>query len=195
MSDYANITQRIRGSAESRTKAIQDLAKDKDLYKKIESHILKNSGSKADVLAVVDDAIIVFVKKILNDKSFKLESHPHAYLMSVSRNLWLNELRKRKRHGTEELGDNIQQKEEAENQETLIITEEIYDKLRDVLDLLGKNCKEVLLLWGAGYKMAEIAVELGYKDDRVARKKKSICFKQLTDYLEDNPGIKDLLRP
>jgi RNA polymerase sigma factor (sigma-70 family) len=195
MSDYSNITKQIRGSEKARVEAIKKLANDKELYSKIESYILKNSGSKADVLPIVDDAIIVFVKKILNNKTFSLDSHPHAYLMTVSKNLWFNELRKQKRRLTEELDDTVQREDDSHNQEKMIITSEIYNKLRDVLGLLGKNCKEVLLLWGAGFKMHEIADKLGYKDERVVRKKKSICFSQLTNYLNDNPGIKDLLRP
>ena len=66
--------------------------------------------------------------------------------------------------------------------------------LHSLLETLGKNCKEVLLLWGNGYKMRDIADIIGYKSEEMAKKKKYQCFKTLLIYLEQNPEIKKSLR-
>ena len=58
----------------------------------------------------------------------------------------------------------------------------------------GKNCKEVLMLWAYGYKMKEIANIMNYKSDNMAKKKKYKCFKELLEFLEQNPEAKSALR-
>jgi len=195
MTEYSNIIQRIRESERSRQNVTEKLATDDVLFAKIKSHILKNSGNDNDALSIFDDAIISFIKKAMYDKSFKLDTHVHAYLFGTAKNMWYNELRKMKRSGTNELIENIHDQADESNQESIMINKDNYDTLKQVLELLGTKCKEVLLLWAGGYKMTEIAELVGYKDERVARKTKSLCFSKLTNYLNDNPTIKGMLEP
>ena len=48
--------------------------------------------------------------------------------------------------------------------------------------------------WANGYSMKEIAVLMDYKSDMMAKKKKYKCFKELLNYIEKHPEIKNVLR-
>jgi len=66
--------------------------------------------------------------------------------------------------------------------------------LQKVLSVIAGRCKEVLMLWAAGHSMKEVAKELQYKSDGMARKKKSECMKELLTYLYNHPKVKEQLR-
>ena len=60
--------------------------------------------------------------------------------------------------------------------------EENKEMVRKYLEQLDGNCRKVLeLYYLQGMKMEEIAKELGYKNANVAKKKKSLCLKKLSD--------------
>lgn len=65
--------------------------------------------------------------------------------------------------------------------------------LHNVLDQLGVKCREVLMYWAAGYKMAEIAKMLDYKTDVVVRRKKMNCMQELLKFMDANAHIKSQL--
>ena len=75
-----------------------------EVYYRIESYVVANHGSKSDAEDKFHDAIIVLFSKI-EKGSFKLNkngiSNPiyliGGFLLAVTRNLWLKELRKRKK--------------------------------------------------------------------------------------------------
>lgn len=62
--------------------------------------------------------------------------------------------------------------------------------LTSVLNQLGVKCREVLMYWASGYKMAEIAKLLDYASDVVVRRKKMNCMQELLTYLDANAHIK-----
>lgn len=194
MSDYVDIICRIRDSGMERKLIIEALAKDKKLKAKTFSYILQNQGSREDALSIFHDSIIFFVKKAFTQTDFELSSHVHAYLLGIAKNMWRNQLRKKNRVATYELRENQDEIEGGENQEELWLTKDRYEVLKEVLSLLGRKCKEVLMYWASGYKMEVIADLLDYKTSAVARKKKSVCFKELTEIIKDRPDIKRMLQ-
>jgi len=78
--------------------------------------------------------------------------------------------------------------------ETLLIDHSKKEIITTLLERLGRNCKEVLLHWANGYKMAEIADIMKYKSEGMVRKKKYQCFKELLSIIETNPQIKTILK-
>jgi len=194
MRDYVDIICRIRNSGMERKLIIEALAKDKKLKAKTFSYILQNQGSREDALSIFHDSIIFFVKKAFTQTDFELSSHVHAYLLGIAKNMWRNQLRKKNRDATYELRENKDEIDGDENQEELWLTKDRYELLKEVLNLLGRKCKEVLMYWASGYKMEVIADLLDYKTSAVARKKKRVCFKELTEIIKDRPDIKRMLQ-
>ena len=68
-----------------------------------------------------------------------------------------------------------------------MVEKEQEDTLSRLLESLGDKCKRVLELWQLSYSMKEIAVEMAYKSDGVARKKKRLCMKKLLEILDEKP--------
>ena len=48
-------------------------------------------------------------------------------------------------------------------------------------------------MWAMHYSMKEIAMELEFKDEQVARNHKSRCLKKIQEIMRKNPAIKKLL--
>ena len=189
-----DIISKIRGTESSRNEAIRKLVKDSVLKQKIKAYIVKNSGDATDGETIFHDSIVTFVKTVFTRQDFTLSVHLHGYLIGVARNLWMNELRKKKRTVTVPI-EHASNTQEGEDNEGLMLRGERGRILKMVLDVMRKNCKDVLMFWASGYKMKEISERLAYKSEAVVRKKKSECMKELYDYLRENPHIKERIRP
>lgn len=114
-------------------------------------------------------------------------------MSGIARYIMLNDLKKTNRLRTEDIEDQKNIKTDH-TPESLIIDQTKVEQLDQLLQKLGKNCKEVLLHWANGYSMKEIAVMMEYKSDMMAKKKKYKCFKEMLNYLEEHPEIKNVLR-
>ena len=192
--DPLAIVDNIRKNESSRNFAIRNLVRDSVLRQKIKAYILNNSGDVTDAETIFHDAIVTFVKTVFSKEDFKLTVHLHGYLSGVARNLWMNALRKKKRHGTVSI-DHASNTEAGEDNMKLLLKDERGKIIQLVLDEMRKNCKAVLMHWASGFKMDEIATKLGYKSGSVVKKKKSECMKELYSYLRENPHIKERIRP
>jgi len=195
VSDQTELIDMIRKNESSRRTAIRQLVNDKQLKNKILSYIKNNSGDQTDGETIFHDAIVTFVKTVFTKRDYKITSHLHGYLLGVARNLWMNELRKKGKHKSDPLEYAENTPSDNDDQVGLIMKGERSKVLKAVLNQMAKNCKDVLLLWSAGYKMTEIAQKLNYKTEGVARKKKSNCMKELYAYLGQNPHIIERIRP
>ena len=188
------ILKRIRKNESSRNEVIRELVRDSELKQKIKSYILNNSGDAADAETVFHDAIVAFVKTVFTRRDFELTSNLHSYFIGMARNIWMNELRKKKRNATVSI-DQVSKTEVGGNHEKLLLKGERGRILQMILERMRKNCKNVLMFWAAGFKMEEIAIKMGYKNGGVAKKKKSVCMKELYGYLSKKPHIKERIRP
>lgn len=192
--DPLAIVDNIRKNETCRDLAIRNLARDSVLRQKIKAYILNNSGDVTDAETIFHDAIVTFVKTVFSKHDFKLTVHLHGYMTGVARNLWMNALRKKKRNVTVPIDHAINSEDGADNMK-LLLKGERSKIIQMVLDVMRKNCKEVLMHWHSGFKMNEIATKLGYKSGSVVKKKKSECMKELYSYLRENPHIKERIRP
>ena len=66
-----------------------------ELFPTIKYLVVKNSGNEEDAEDIFQDSLIVIFKKI-RDNQLELSSSFRTYLYSVSRNLWLQKLNKRR---------------------------------------------------------------------------------------------------
>ena len=90
--------------------------------------------------------------------------------------------------------EQIWKEQHTEDPEWILLEKEQEEELDSLLNALGDTCKKVLRLWQLSYSMKEIASELGYKSEGVARKKKRLCMKKLLEILDENPEIKNFLK-
>lgn len=156
----------------------------KELYIKsfdiINKLILNNSGLREDAEDVFQDALIVLFNKIKSG-NFELNSTLQTYLYSVSRNIWLKKLRKTKRKT--DLTDVILDNEIIIDEN--LVSMEVEEKTASIaklLDSIGDDCKRLLMMYYyQRMRMNEIAVQMSFANDQVAKNKKSRCMKKLRE--------------
>jgi len=66
--------------------------------------------------------------------------------------------------------------------------------MENSLAFLGERCKKILLMFNDNFNMKEIADEMGYSNENVAKKEKYKCQGNFKDYLRANPSVKNLLK-
>ena len=166
---------------------------DEVLRQKIKSVVLRYGGQQHDIEEVFNTTLMQFVKTVVKNKEMAINSSLHGYLSGVAKYVWMNQSKKEKKNRSEEIDDQFDIQSDT-TPESLLLDQSKVDLLGGLLQKLGRNRKEVLMYWANGYSMKEIAEMMDYKSDNMAKKKKYKCFKELLDYLEAHPEIKNALR-
>jgi RNA polymerase sigma factor (sigma-70 family) len=143
----------------------------------IKVFILKNNGLDEDANDIFQEALIILIQKV-NDPQFELTASFFTYLYGISRNLWLSELRRRKKYAavidTEEyietnfeIPHNLEKDEEKD--EALLA--------KEIMNQLGGLCQKLLtLFYFYKWSMKKIATELNYSSEQTARQQKYRCI-------------------
>lgn len=185
------LLENIRHSKSSRDRAIHQLYYDETLR----AHFKKMMGSihydVNEFEPIYNHALMQFVNTVLKRKDFTLEQAYYSYITVIGRNAYVRKLKRRNVLVEPDQYVNVWTTEEEP--EKLLIDLEQKSILQDLLGKLGEKCREVLLLWGNGFSMKEIAERLDYKSDGMARKKKYKCLRAFNVMIQDNPSYKKLL--
>ena len=187
------LIKKIRSGREGRNEVIGMMYNDEVLREKVRMVIRKYGGHDNDFDDVFNTALMQFVKTVVKNREMKINSSLHAYLCGIAKYAWLDKNKRNNKIPTEDIDDQYDLKSDT-TPETLLLEQSKKEVLNGLLEKLGKNCKEVLLLWANKYSMKEIAEAMNYKSDNMAKKKKYKCQKELLNYLEKHPEIKNVLR-
>ena len=150
-----------------------------EYYGMVEFLVRQNSGNVEDARDVFQDCLIVIYEKSL-DAKWQINCDMKTYIYSICRNLWLKELRSRKRKM--QLKDYEQYIEVTVEQ--LIEEEEEDDSalaaMTAAMKRLGDKCKQILLAYYYQKKrMDEIAKELNYTNADNVKNQKYKCMRSL----------------
>ena len=158
-----------------------------ELYPMIKYLIIKNSGNDEDAEDVFQDCLIIIFKKI-RENELELSSSFRTYLYSVSRNIWLQKLSKRKQFSRE--FSDIESYVELPDKDLgqLQVDEmEKYRLYQQHFLTLGDDCKKVLLLFMKKLSLKEIAEEMVYKTEKYAKTRKYLCKEELKKRIINDP--------
>src|SRR5450432_168611 len=151
------------------------------------AYVTQNSGSEQDAEDIFQEVILVFIE-VLKKEKFRGESSISTFLYSLTRNIWLNELKKR---GRSKLRDAIFEKGKDQSDpdtSQLIVHREMKAEMMQLIDKLGENCKKILLaFYFENLAMSEILQNMKYENEQVVRNKKYKCLKQLEQMLSAEP--------
>jgi len=149
----------------------------------IRNYILENNGTEEDAADQFQDAIVVLYDKI-RLKQYVMTSSLQTFLYAISRNIWLNKLRKRK--STSSLDKlSVDPVDEYEVPDTKDKDKE-QERAIKMISQLDMNCQEVLrLYYYERLRMTEIAERMNFKNDKVAKSKKSKCMRKLRRLLSE----------
>ena len=160
----------------------------KELFPVVRYYVMSNGGTQDDAKDVFQESIIVAFKQIsLN--SFEIKTGFEAYLYGVARLVWLKILRSRATHDR-----NIMQLEEPENSylpSDDLIEEELEMRLfRKYFFKLSSECQQVLRYISEGLSYEQIAINMGYKGEKIVRNKKYKCKETLIKLIKEDPEYK-----
>jgi RNA polymerase sigma factor (sigma-70 family) len=153
------------------------------------SFIIGYGGSRQDAEDVFQETVVSFIEVVKKGK-YRMEASIKTFLVSVARNIWLNEIKKRERSGHREKQFELGRDQKEEDVSQQIGDLEKKKQLRDLVYQLGEPCRKILLLfYYENLSMKEIVDHLPYENEQVVRNKKYKCLQQLTGLIKDNPSI------
>jgi RNA polymerase sigma factor (sigma-70 family) len=193
MHDTDQLIALIRSNKNDREKAIGLLYHDAKLQNGIKKIIGASINEHEDFNEIFNLTLVQLMKTVIEKRDFRITTNLNSYLFGTARNLWLMKLRKDKSHRTDELNVDMTMEADDVTIDLKIVDIEVKSNLKVILEKMGTNCKEVLMYWAGGYSMSEIAGLLTYSSEEVARKKKFLCMKQLSEYITTNPHLKTLI--
>ena len=179
----------LDGLANNDSAIIQSIYK--KFVPKVVSYIRNNSGDEDQAQDVIQEVMILLFNQAKANK-LQLTCPFDAYFFLLCKRKWLNELKKVSHKGVT-IDDNLTSTKEPT--EELLAQTEVFEEKQQLFDLmfqkLGDKCQELLKLSFTLKSMEEVAEKLqvtyGY-----ARKKKSLCTGQLTQWIQEHSLFKTL---
>ena len=152
--------------------------------------IISNQGSQQDGEDVFQEALIAFINLVKSGK-FRGEASLQTTFVAISRNIWLNEQKKRKSLDTRgKLFENARQQEA--DPASLLLEREVSDQFLHLMSRLGESCKSLLtMVYYENLSYKDILERTHFESEQVIRNKKYKCMKELTDLIKDNPILKN----
>jgi RNA polymerase sigma factor (sigma-70 family) len=160
-------------------------------YPLLENYVLNNKGVKEDAADVIQETIVAFVEIVKQDK-FRGDASVKSFLFSITKNLWLSELRKR--NSAENRNRVFEKGKDTTEQEMIhhLIRREHFNAIQKLFESLGEKCKQLLMLvYYEEMQMSDI-VEImpDYQNEQVLRNKKYKCMKQLEQMMLNNETLR-----
>ncbi len=158
----------------------------KEVYPMVLNWTLERKAPYDWAKEICQDAFLIFFRK-LSDPMFRLECKPSTFVVAISKNLYLNRIRKNSYHQNVEF-----EPERTINDDVLNIhlileenrqKEEQIAKMEFALNQLGEPCRELLTdFYFRNYDMQKIAEKFGYTNSDNAKTQKYKCLQRLKKY-------------
>lgn len=179
---------------------IDAISRDKDLDKALlflyqqyatttSSFIIHYGGSAQDAEDIFQETILAFID-IIKKGRYRMEASIKTFLVSIARNIWLNEQKKRERAGQREKRFEEGRGQQEDDASQLLSELENKKQVRELVGKLGEPCRKLLqLFYYDNLSMKEIVDHLPYENEQVVRNKKYKCLQQLIGLVKSNPSI------
>src|SRR5579863_185165 len=161
----------------------------------ISFNVVTMGGSLQDGEDIFQETVVTFIDLVRKSK-FRGDSSVKTFLVSVARNIWLNELKRRKsgdqRAKVFETTRGHIENDVIEN----LNKREMREQLLSLMGHLGESCRKILtLFYYENLPFEEIIGKMGYESEQVARNKKYKCMKELSDLIRNNPVLLNRMMP
>lgn len=166
----------------------------KNYYGLLENIVLSNNGTKADAEDIIQEVLVVFIEMVNKDK-YRAEASVKSFLYTLTRNLWISEIRKRssayKRNTTFEESRELIEGDIS----NYLVYHESQKLIMTLFEKLGEKCNQILTyFYYNNYSMKEILERMDYGNEQVLRNKKYKCLKTLINLVNSSPAIKENLK-
>jgi len=138
-----------------------------------------------DAVEIYQKAYTILYLNVRNEKLTSLTSTIKTYLFSIGKNLFREKFRDK--HNRLINLDDVSNTSIIDNHLDANVIDNYQDEhqkelVRHLLNEIGNPCKKLLeLMFIQGYSAEAVVHEMGYSDERVVRKRKSLCLKKLRE--------------
>lgn len=145
--------------------------------------------SEEDAVEIYQKAYTILYMNVRDGKLVELTSSIKTYLFSIGKNLVREKFRS-KHNATVNLDDvsNTTAIQSQLDDDILDAYQEEHQKniVRELLNEIGDPCKTLLeLMFIKGYSSDAVVHAMNYSDERVVRKRKSLCLKKLREMVAE----------
>lgn len=160
---------------------------------KVRQMVCKHNGSAQEAKDIFQETMMVFYKYVKTDR-FNEQYSIGAFFNTVSRNLWINHL-KRENRKIEFTDKEAKLMLLEENMESELIGKEREAQIVALFARLGDRCQELLVnTIFHRFTMKEICEKMGYSTEDAAKTKHYKCKQRLLELVGDEQHFKSLLR-
>jgi RNA polymerase sigma factor (sigma-70 family) len=156
-------------------------------HQTVRHHVLKNSGTEADVSDVFQESIIALYSQI-SENRFELTSDLKGYFFGIARNIWNGMLRQRMK--STEIDPETADDNNEEDSGTLTFERIVFR----AFEKLKPDARTILTLFSEGCPYEEIAERMNLKNETYARRKKYLSKETLIELIKEDPEYNDYLR-
>lgn len=142
-----------------------------------------------DAVEIYQKAYTILYLNVRNEKLTSLTSSIKTYLFSIGKNLFREKFRDK--HNRLVNIEDVSNTNAVNNQLDSNVLDNYQDEhqkelVRHLLNEIGDPCKKLLeLMFIRGYSAEAVVREMGYSDERVVRKRKSLCLKKLREMVAE----------
>jgi RNA polymerase sigma-70 factor (ECF subfamily) len=176
------IIERLSDNGLNKRKAEEDLFNMFSYF--VREGIRKYSLTEEESLDAYSDTILIAIDKIKN-AFFKAESSLKTYVFQIFQNKCVDLIRKKTTnknsvHHTISISDLLTQIPDAAKPVIQQMMERSnWEILKKLLNEVGGNCRQLLMLFADGYSDKAIAIELSYKSADVVKTTRLRCVEKL----------------
>jgi len=162
--------------------------------KKVRRYVLQNNGSQEEASDIFQDAVVIFFNQVKQNK-FNQQYGIDGFIFSVSRNLWIDKVRRDKRFQNKDLS--LMESEFPDSSDHLgdLITQEKSSAMRSVFEKLDEKCQKILRFSiFEKLSMKEIGEKMGYANENVAKTNNYRCKQYLQKLVNEDKNLLNLLK-
>lgn len=162
-----------------------------EFFPTIKYFIKNNTGNEEDAEDIFQESLLVILKNV-NKSDFYLSCSFLTYLYSISRNLWMQKLKtKRKGHTNFDMLEKFMEIPETSNAESIETELLRYRIYREHFNAMEEDCQRILLLSLQKLSSKEVAETMGYGSENYAKTKKYNCKERLKKAILNDPRLND----
>jgi len=165
------------------------------LYKtalpQIKKFICQNSGDEEEAKDIFQDAVVSLFTTVKTGK-YDSEKDVNGFLFFVSRNLWINYVKKR---GRQMDISKMHLPLYEDNHEAVIMSREKEAQINQFLELAGIKCQQLLkhVIYD-NFSMKEIAKQMNFASEAVAKVTHHRCKQKLMDLVANNKSLINIFK-
>ena len=161
------------------------------LFPKIRSFIFKNKGAETDAEEIFHNALFQVICRA-KVKGIQINTSFEAYFFTVCKNLWYQELNKRKKEVRNEGVFELKSEIGINNHIESILYQERWDLFEEMFLRLSDNCQKLLKDYFNKVSYDDITQKFSYTTKNVAFQRIFKCKKKLTDLIKSDSRFKKL---